>query len=433
MRKARNFLPLLVALAIIAGIIVAIEAPFGSDDGLQGATGDAAVLVSGEGLAQELAGELGAGEADSGESEVAVVAEGPRASEIQGIAAWINSPPLTLSDLRGKVVLVDFWTYTCVNCIRTFPYLKLWHSRYADDGLVILGVHSPEFKFEEKLENVQEAVAENGIAWPVALDNDFDTWNAYDNNYWPAKYLVDKDGVIRYTHFGEGAYGETEANIRKLLAEAGAELSDLDAQQIDNQPIDPKFFADPSNQITPELYAGWYRGFTAAYFELNQYSESVYRYGGFVAPREYYDQASPNTVVDYQDSGKDSLHMIFLQGPWYNGRESLMHARETSAFEDYMSVTFSAKAANAVIKPEGEGAGPFKVLLTLDGEYLTEANKGEDVVIEEDGRSFLHVEEPRLYSVVIAPSYGTYKLKLSSDSPHFALYAFTFGVYEAGL
>ena len=152
--------------------------------------------------------------------------------EISGIASWINSEPITFEEQRGKVVLVDFWTYTCVNCIRTLPYLKAWHEKYADKGLVIVGVHTPEFDFEKDRDNVIEATEGFGLKWPIAQDNDFKTWRAFDNRYWPAKYLVDKDGYIRYTHFGEGAYEETELWIRGLLEEAGVDLSDVSASTI---------------------------------------------------------------------------------------------------------------------------------------------------------------------------------------------------------
>ena len=141
---------------------------------------------------------------------------GDVAPDFVGITNWINSEPLSIKDLRGKVVLVDVWTYTCVNCIRTFPFLKDWHLKYADDGLLIIGLHAPEFEFEKETENVAQASADNGIVWPVAQDNDMQTWSAYDNRFWPAKYLVDRDGLVRYTHFGEGSYGETEKIIREL-------------------------------------------------------------------------------------------------------------------------------------------------------------------------------------------------------------------------
>ena len=146
------------------------------------------------------------------------------APELQRISSWINSEPFTLESQRGQVVLVDFWTYTCINCIRTFPYLRSWHKKYADKGLVILGVHTPEFEFEKLRENVIEAMGKFGIEYPVAQDNDYGTWGAFNNRFWPAKYLIDKDGYIRYTHFGEGAYQETEQVIRELLAETGADL-----------------------------------------------------------------------------------------------------------------------------------------------------------------------------------------------------------------
>lgn len=139
--------------------------------------------------------------------------------EIVGISAWINSPPLTRADLKGKVVLVDFWTHRCINCIRTLPHLVRWHDAYKGRGFLVLGVHTPEFEEEGKEANVRAAVAKFGIVHPVAMDNGFKTWNAFGNRYWPAYYLVDKKGRIRYTHIGEGAYAETEERIRQLLAE----------------------------------------------------------------------------------------------------------------------------------------------------------------------------------------------------------------------
>jgi thiol-disulfide isomerase/thioredoxin len=147
------------------------------------------------------------------------------APELQGIASYINTEngePIKLADLKGNVVLFDFWTYTCINCIRTIPYLNEWHDRYADQGFVILGVHSPEFEFEKNIQNVQDAVKEFGIKYPVVLDSDHKTWNAYNNNYWPRHYLIDSQGYIRDDHIGEGGYNETEKTIQTLLAEKAA-------------------------------------------------------------------------------------------------------------------------------------------------------------------------------------------------------------------
>ena len=143
------------------------------------------------------------------------------APELRGTGAWINSEPFTLASRRGEVVLVDFWTFSCINCKRTLPYLKSWNEKYADTGLVILGVHAPEFNFEKDIENVQEAVEEFGLLYPIVQDNEFSTWRAFSNRYWPTKYLIDKDGYIRYVHIGEGRYEETEQWIRDLLEEPG--------------------------------------------------------------------------------------------------------------------------------------------------------------------------------------------------------------------
>ncbi|RDK11912.1 thioredoxin family protein [Cupriavidus lacunae] len=140
------------------------------------------------------------------------------APEFKYIDHWLNSEPLTMQQLRGKVVLVDFWTYSCINCVNTLPYVTQWHDKYKDQGLVVVGVHTPEFPFEKSTANVQAAIRKFGIRYPVAQDNQYGTWSAYHNQYWPAMYLIDADGRIVYEHYGEGQYKETEANIQKLLA-----------------------------------------------------------------------------------------------------------------------------------------------------------------------------------------------------------------------
>ena len=146
-------------------------------------------------------------------------ANGSAAPEFTGIDQWLNSPPLTMSSLRGKVVLVDFWTYSCINCINTLPYVKQLHEKYKDQGLVVVGVHTPEYPFEKSTANVQAALKRFDIRYPVAQDNSYATWTAFHNQYWPAQYLIDADGHIVYQHFGEGRYAETEAAVQKLLAE----------------------------------------------------------------------------------------------------------------------------------------------------------------------------------------------------------------------
>jgi cytochrome c biogenesis protein CcdA/thiol-disulfide isomerase/thioredoxin len=177
----------------------------------------------------------------SGRGETSV-----RAPEFRKITRWLNSPPLSLARLRGKVVLIDFWTYSCVNCIRTLPHLKAWDAAYRSRGLVIVGVHSPEFAFERVPANVERAVAKFGIRYPVALDNDFATWRAYQNEYWPAEYLIDRRGRIRRTHFGEGQYDESEDAIRKLLGEPSARAAAVADET-------------PRELTTPETYLGYVR------------------------------------------------------------------------------------------------------------------------------------------------------------------------------
>lgn len=145
-------------------------------------------------------------------------ASATQAPELTHIEQWLNSPPLTMAGLRGKVVLVDFWTYSCINCLRTLPYVTKWHAKYKDQGLVVLGVHTPEYAFERKTSNVQTAIKRYNIQYPVAQDNEYGTWKAYNNQYWPAAYLIDRGGKIVLTHFGEGGYDEMEAAIKRLLA-----------------------------------------------------------------------------------------------------------------------------------------------------------------------------------------------------------------------
>ena len=149
----------------------------------------------------------------------ATLKDGPPAPEFTGISKWLNSDPMTLEQLRGKVVLIDFWTYTCINCINTLPYVKTWNQKYKDRGLAVIGVHTPEYPFERDTDNVKTAIKRFGITYPVAQDNQYATWSAYNNQYWPAFYLLDKKGKVAYTHFGEGDYAQTEAAIQALLAQ----------------------------------------------------------------------------------------------------------------------------------------------------------------------------------------------------------------------
>ncbi len=339
---------------------------------------------------------------------------GNRAPEFQGIESWIGSEPLTMAGLRGKVVLVDFWTYTCVNCIRTFPYLRAWHDKYAEHGLVIVGVHTPEFEFEKLRENVVRAIAEHNLAYPVAQDNEFGTWRAYENRAWPAKYLIDAEGFVRYSHLGEGAYDQTERRVRDLLLQNGADLSDVEPDYSPSPAFDPgAFSAEPETSLTRELYGG----------SLRNYSQQ----GLYVGHLEYYEQSG--VLREYTDPGEHFNHVFYLQGPWFNGPESVIHGRRTEGFEDYIALKFFATSVNAVIDPQV--LETFEVEVTLDGRALSSEEAGADVVVR-DGRSYFVVDQPRMYGVVALPTLGGHHLKLSAKSEGFALFAFTFGAYEQG-
>ena len=216
----------------------------------------ALVLVGAIAYALIRGGSGGAGLNFSGDSSSAtapLAASGPSAPEFTGIVAWENSPPLTIASLRGKVVLVDFWTYSCINCQRTIPFLHQWWNKYKDSGFVIVGVHSPEFDFEKSIPNIQKAIKDYGVAWPVAVDSNMATWNAYSNQYWPAEYLINQSGKIVHTHFGEGEYDVTEKAIQTLLAQGGRTVPTSIAS------ADPGITSD-ANRQTPETYAGSARG-----------------------------------------------------------------------------------------------------------------------------------------------------------------------------
>ena len=346
------------------------------------------------------------------------------APEFAGTQEWINSDPITMESLRGKVVLIDFWTYTCVNCIRTLPFLQEWHNRYADEGLVIVGVHTPEFEFEKLYDNVVEATKDEGVVWPVVQDNEFSVWRSYSNRYWPAKYLIDQTGEVRYTHFGEGKYAETEEWIRSLLLEAGMSAT-LDLPLPEDQGRDETFM-HRGRDITRELFTGW--KFTA-----------IQGRGGIGQGEEYLGAARASSSSEGDASATaqfvapESLerNLIYFNGPWAIGPESARHAEETTHFDDYLALMYSARSVNAVLT--SDSGEPYQVIVTVNGEYLTDENKGADIIIDGDGVSYLQVSDPKLYKIIEHPTWqGGQVLRMASMSDDFGLYSFTFGVYKDG-
>jgi cytochrome c biogenesis protein CcdA/thiol-disulfide isomerase/thioredoxin len=287
------------------------------------------------------------------------------APELQGIAEWVNSDPLSLRQLRGRVVLIDFWTYSCINCLRTLPHLKAWDRAYRDDGLTIVGVHSPEFAFERVPDNVRAAVRKQGIRYPVALDNDFATWTAYANEYWPAKYLIDRNGRVRYYHFGEGEYDETEELIRRYLGES-----------VDGE-VEGIVDRTPTIRTTPESYLGFSRLDRFVGSRIVAGREATYRYPRYVGP----DQLA------------------------YTGRMRVEPERIVAGKGAGLRLRFLAREVNLVLGGRGS------VEVHLDGRRQT--------TVEIRG-------EPRLYNLLRLPKLQEGLLELRFR-PGLAAYAFTFG------
>ncbi len=298
---------------------------------------------------------------------------------------WFNSPPLTMHGLRGRVVLVDFWTYTCINCLRTLPYLKAWDARYRAAGLTIVGVHTPEFAFEKKASNVAQAIADKGLKYPVVQDNDYGTWNAFTNQAWPAHYLIDAHGNVRYVHLGEGEYKETEAAIRALLAEAGDKHLGAAAQ--------PKgAIVTVGAKATPETYIGSARaqGFSP------------------VGPS--------NGTRDYTAASGDELpqSVFSLGGRWTIDDESARAVRGAS-------ITAHVVGTAVYLVLSSQGDRPRHVQVRLDGKPISAADAGADV---HDG--VVTVRGQRLYSLVKVGAVEDHVLTLRFDDG-VSGYAFTFG------
>ena len=334
--------------------------------------------------------------------------------ELVGVTGWFNSEPFTIAEqiAQDRVVLVDFWTYTCINCIRTLPFLREWHEKYAPHGLVILGVHSPEFDFEHDRANVAAAIEDLDVRWPVAQDNDFATWREFRNNFWPAKYLIGVDGKIRYEHFGEGAYPETELEIRDALTDAGWDVSAIPVGSAAPEP-DPEAGAQ-----TGELYGGYERNY-------------AFR-GLYAAQEEYY--VGPDMELEYEDidtsSSEREHNQWYVQGLWRNEREAIVHARTTTQLEDYLALRFASRSVNVVLNPPP--GDPFTVVIELDGRALAPGEAGTDVTFDNEGRSVIVVDSARVYAIVELPEWGDHALKLRSNSASFAVFAFTFGNYLEG-
>ena len=340
--------------------------------------------------------------------------------DLTGLTGWLNGEETTiaLELAKGNVVLIDFWTYTCINCVRTLPFLTAWDAKYREHGLVILGVHTPEFEFEKVPANIRAAIAEHGIEYDVPMDNDYGTWRAFRNRYWPAKYLIGPtdDGSpmgLRYAHFGEGDYDGTEREIRAALEAAGRDLSGV---PFGVDVTVPNRNA-PARQ-TRELYAGWRRNVGG---------------GGPYAGQDAYFLGGLGAETLYRDipTAQREHNLWYLQGLWRTESEAVVHARTTEGLEDYFAFIFRGRTANVVLTVAANG-DPFNVYVQLDGRWLFPNEAGAHIRWDDRDRSYIRVTENDLYRLVYLPEWSEHEIRLSSNSDQFRIFALTFGSYVGG-
>ncbi|AOV01308.1 cytochrome c biogenesis protein DipZ [Delftia lacustris] len=346
---------------------------------------------SGAGPAMMAAG--GAMRMAGGPSRAALPDEG-LAPALDGATDWLNSTPLTAEQLRGKVVLVDFWTYSCINCLRTLPYVKAWAEKYRDQGLVVVGVHAPEFAFERKLSNVEKAIKDLGISYPVAVDNGYKIWRAFNNQYWPAHYFIDAQGRIRHHHFGEGGYAESERVIQQLLQEAGSKQVDLGLIDVQAQGVQQA--ADMAAVRSHETYLGYERA--------EQFAAT---------PAAVHDQATA-----YATPERLPLNAWGLSGQWTVGPESATLDGATGR----ITYRFQARDLHLVLGPGSDGK-PVRFKVLIDGK-APGASRGMDVAADGSGS----VTAQRLYQLVRQDG-GAAERTFSIEflDPGISAYAFTFG------
>ena len=315
----------------------------------------------------------------------------PKAPDLVGIAGFINTTPTELkSKIKDSVVLYDFWTYSCINCIRTFPVLKAWNEKYADKGLLIIGIHSPEFEFEKDPNNVKMAVQKYGLTYPIVLDNDHATWNAFSNRYWPAEYITDDLGHIRHTHFGEGEYDQTEKVIQQLLDQRSKRLGlNITANNSIVNFEEHEF----SFTQTPELYFGY----------------------NFAQGREYLGNSEgfqPERIVTYNIPPNLQNDHFYLEGQWQNLQDSMKLMSEKGK----IVLPYSAKDVNIVASGNGE-----IVQILLDNKTVTNDDSGQDLK-----NGTVNVVEHRLYNIISSKHQGSHTITIIGH-PGFQIYTFTFG------
>jgi len=316
-----------------------------------------------------------------------------KAGRLIGILDWINTEPLADSDLRGRVVLVDFWTYSCINCIRTLPFVQGWHEKYKDDGFILLGVHSPEFEFEKDVNNIQAAVDQYGLTYPIAVDSNRRTWDSFKNRFWPAHYLLDVDGNIRFVHFGEGKYAETEAAIHNLLVEAG--LRSTEEELV----IPEETISDELSVRTAETYLGFER--------LNNFGDAS-------------EDILANEPYEFVRPAELEADRFYLDGQWSIHAE---FAQTTSENGGVLVYQYQGKEVNIVADSSAE---VMEVEVLLDGAPLPAEKMGADVV-RRANKTYAVVKESKLYNIVADDKSGEHVLELLPPSAGLRVFTFTFG------
>jgi thiol-disulfide isomerase/thioredoxin len=330
-----------------------------------------------------------------------------------GNSGWLNSPPLTPSALRGKVVLVDFWEYTCLNCLRTLPYLRTWWRRYKGDGFVIVGVHTPEFRFSGERQNLEAALKRLRVTWPVVMDDDRNIWRRYDNDVWPHELLYDRHGRLVESFEGEGGYPQTEARIQALLKQADPSLSLPPVM-----PLLPQDSYDKPGAVcyprTPEILVENERIPGASVFQSQMMG------AGGMGGSPFQDANPAGGDVSYLDGGGHDDGQIYLQGYWRRTAQAVVSGGADSA----LRLPYHAIEVEIVLKPETGRS--TRVDVTQDGKPVPKEDAGKDLHYDARGASYLTVDQARAYQTIMNAAFGSHELELHPQGPGVGVYDFAF-------
>jgi thiol-disulfide isomerase/thioredoxin len=325
---------------------------------------------------------------------------GTRAPAIQS-KNWVNARPLKWRELNGKIVLVDFWDYSCINCIRAVPFLNGLHDKYAEYGLVIIGVHSPQFEFARDPGEVLHNVEKLGIKYPVVTDNDFEIWKAYGNKYWPHKYLIDRNGIMVYDRVGESGHEILESEIRRLIL---SDNPDADLPGIGDGYVDSNPLPQNNRPLTPELYLGYLRGHLGSTNGFVKNEPGVYRI--------------PETINE---------GMFYINGEWTASEESLSPAESGNLLENYVTFEYRAAGVNLIADASDKAwAHTPRIYILNDGCYISADEAGNHIRFDSSGASYIEIDHSGPYNIIRHSDYDRHVLKVFNNNPGVQFYAFTF-------